>query len=63
MTIERLVMMDAITGEEIVNIRAARRFQKRFGNPYMVAHRAHIHGPWLDACRAHDLVRLRTDAR
>jgi len=61
--IERLLMMDAVTGEEIANIPCGERFRERFGNPYAVAHRADIHGPLLDACRAHGLVELRTDCR
>jgi salicylate hydroxylase len=61
--IERLLMMDAVTGEEVVNIPCDERFEQRFGNPYAVAHRAHIHGPLLDACRAHELIELRTDSR
>jgi 2-polyprenyl-6-methoxyphenol hydroxylase-like FAD-dependent oxidoreductase len=61
--IERLLMMDAVTGEEVVNIPCDQRFEQRFGNPYAVAHRAHIHGPLLDACRAHEMVELRTDCR
>lgn len=61
--IERLVMMNAVTGEEVASIPCGERFERRFGNPYAVAHRAHIHGPLLDACRAHDLVELRTDSR
>src|SRR4051794_4488169 len=61
--IERLLMMDGVTGEEVANIPCDARFERRFGNPYAVAHRAHIHGPLLDACRAHDLIELRTDSR
>jgi salicylate hydroxylase len=61
--IERLLMMDAITGEEVANIPCDARFEQRFGNPYAVAHRAHIHGPLLDACRAHPLIALRTDSK
>ena len=61
--IERLLMMDAVTGEEVANIPCDARFEQRFGNPYAVAHRAHIHGPLLDACRAHELIELRTDSR
>ena len=61
--IERLVMMDAVTGEEVANIPCDANFERRFGNPYAVAHRAHIHGPLLDACRAHELIELRTDSR
>ena len=61
--IERLLMMDAVTGEEVANIPCDARFERRFGNPYAVAHRAHIHGPLLDACRAHELIELRTNSR
>jgi salicylate hydroxylase len=61
--IERLLMLDAVTGEEVVDIPCGANFARRFGNPYAVAHRAHIHGPLLDACRAHPLIELRTDSR
>ena len=61
--IERMLMMDGVTGEEVANIPCGARFAERFGNPYAVAHRADIHGALLDAGRAHDLVTLRTDAR
>jgi salicylate hydroxylase len=61
--IERLVMMDAITGETVADIPCGDRFRERFGNPYAVAHRAHIHGALLDACREHDLIELRTASR
>jgi salicylate hydroxylase len=61
--IERLLMMDAVTGDEVANIPCDARFERRFGNPYAVAHRAHIHGPLLDACRAHELIELRTSSR
>src|SRR6187200_1048660 len=60
--IERLLMMDAVTGEQVCNIPCA-PFQRTFGNPYAVAHRAHIHGPLLDACRAHTLITLRTESK
>jgi salicylate hydroxylase len=61
--IERMLMMDAVTGEEVANIPCGERFRERFGNPYTVAHRADIHGALLDACREHDLVELRNDCR
>jgi salicylate hydroxylase len=61
--IERLLMMDGVSGEEVANIPCDEWFERRFGNPYAVAHRAHIHGPLLDACRAHELVELRTNSR
>jgi 3-hydroxybenzoate 6-monooxygenase len=61
--IERLLMMDAVTGEEVANIPCDKRFEERFGNPYAVAHRAHIQGPLLEACRSNELVKLRTNAQ
>ena len=61
--IERLLMKDAITGETVADIACGDRFCERFGNPYAVAHRAHIHGALLDACRGHDLIELRTGSR
>ena len=36
--IERMVMFDTVTGEEVVNIECGARFRERFGNPYAVAH-------------------------
>lgn len=58
--IERLLMVDGVTGEEVANVPLDERFVKRFGNPYAVSHRADIHGALLDACRAHQLIELRT---
>jgi salicylate hydroxylase len=61
--IERLLMLDAVTGETIADLPCDQRFERRFGNPYAVAHRAHIHGPLLEACRAHQTIELCTDSR
>jgi salicylate hydroxylase len=61
--IERLVMMDGVTGQEVANIPCDDRFRARFGNPYAVAHRADIHGALLEACRTSDLIALRTQQR
>ena len=61
--IERLLMIDGVTGEEVANVPLDERFVQRFGNPYAVSHRADIHGALLDACRAHELIELRTDSR
>src|SRR6187551_984500 len=58
--IERLLMIDGVTGEEVANVPLDERFVARFGNPYAVSHRADIHGALLDACRAHELIELRT---
>jgi hypothetical protein len=60
--IERMVMRDAVSGEEVSNIPCGEAFVARFGNPYAVAHRADIHGALLDACRAWpSRIELRTN--
>ncbi len=61
--IERMVMMDAVSGEEVVNIPCGEAFRARFGNPYAVAHRADIHGALLEGCRSYGLIELRTSSR
>src|SRR4029078_3547671 len=60
--IERLLMMDAVSGEEVCNIPCA-PFERAFGNPYAVAHRAHVHGPLLHGWRPNPLIELRPDSR
>ncbi|HZI83849.1 MAG TPA: 3-hydroxybenzoate 6-monooxygenase [Casimicrobiaceae bacterium] len=62
--IERLLMMDGITGERVIDVPLDERFRTRYGNPYAVTHRADIHGALLDACKAcADRVELRTTSR
>lgn len=60
--IDHLVLMDAVKDEQIAAIPLDEPFRKRFGNPYAVVHRADLHGVLLDACRASDLIELRTSA-
>jgi 2-polyprenyl-6-methoxyphenol hydroxylase-like FAD-dependent oxidoreductase len=62
--IERLLMMDAVSGEPVIDVATDDGFRRRFGNPYAVTHRADIHGALLDGCRSRgDRIELRTDSR
>lgn len=61
--IDKLVMMDGMSGEEIAHIPVDEPFRKRFRNPYAVIHRADLHGVLLDACRARSDIALVTRAR
>jgi salicylate hydroxylase len=62
--IERLLMMDGVSGETVIDIPLDERFAKRFANPYAVTHRADIHGSLLDGCKAlPELIELRTNTR
>ena len=63
LVIEGVEMIDAVTGEKFLDIPCGAAFEKRFGNPYAVAHRSDIHGALLRACQASDFIDLRTDSR
>ena len=58
--IDSLRLMDGLSGEPIAAIPLDENFRERFRNPYAVVHRADLHGVLLDACRANDLLELRT---
>ncbi len=59
----RLEMRDALSGAEITTIPLGEPFQKRFGQPYAVTHRADIHGVYLRACQGNDLVWLENNRK
>lgn len=61
--IERVLMMDGISGETVIDIPVDETFRKRFGNPYAVTHRADIHGSLLDGCKAQGSIELRANTR
>jgi 3-hydroxybenzoate 6-monooxygenase len=58
--VDALIMMDAMTGEQIAKVPLDEPFRKRFKNPYAVIHRGDLHGVFLKACKANPLVELRT---
>ena len=60
--IDKLRLMDAMTGDEITHIPLDEPFRKRFGNPYAVVHRGDLHGVLLKACRASPHIEVRTSA-
>ncbi len=59
--IDNLRLMDALSGEEITRIPLGEAFRTRMGNPYAVVHRGDLHGVFLNACKNHDLIELRTN--
>jgi 3-hydroxybenzoate 6-monooxygenase len=60
--IDKLRLMDALTGEEITHVPLDAPFRERFGNPYAVIHRGDLHGVFLKACRDEPLIDLRTNS-
>ncbi|HEX7249665.1 MAG TPA: 3-hydroxybenzoate 6-monooxygenase [Burkholderiales bacterium] len=61
--IERVLLMDGVSGETVIEIPTDKRFARRFGNPYAVTHRADIHGALLDGCKENPLIELRPSTR
>jgi salicylate hydroxylase len=55
-------MRDAMTGELVTRVPLDEKFKQRFGQPYGVTHRSDIHGAYLRACQANNLIQLETDA-
>jgi salicylate hydroxylase len=60
---ERLVMMDAIDGNEVGTFVVGEEFRKRFGNPYAVIHRADIHLSIYEAVKESPSIEFVTSAR
>jgi 2-polyprenyl-6-methoxyphenol hydroxylase-like FAD-dependent oxidoreductase len=60
--IDQLRLMDALSAEEITHIDLREPFRARFGNPYAVVHRGDLHGVFLRACQAHELIELRVSS-
>src|SRR5262249_32487679 len=56
-------MRDALTGALVTRIPLGDEFFARFHEPYAVTHRADIHGVFLRACQASNLISLETDQR
>lgn len=61
---QRLLMMDGVSGEPVIDLPLDAAFERRYANPYAVTHRADIHGSLLDGCKEHRrLIELRTSSR
>ena len=56
--IDKLIMMDGLTGNEVAHIDVGDDFRARFKNPYAVIHRADLHSVFLEACIKHPNVTL-----
>lgn len=60
--VDKLLLMDAMSAEEICSIPLDAPFRERFGNPYAVVHRGELHGVMLRGCEKHPLIDLRTNS-
>jgi 3-hydroxybenzoate 6-monooxygenase len=55
-----LILIDALTDEELTRIDCGPMFRGRYGAPYTVVHRRDLHGALLEACRRRSEVTLHT---
>ncbi|AOJ94915.1 salicylate hydroxylase [Burkholderia multivorans] len=60
---QRLVMMDGISGEQVVSIPLDDQFINRFTYPYALIHRADLHRILFDACLQSNLVEISTNVK
>ena len=56
--IDKLIMMDGLTGDEVAHVDVGADFRARFRNPYAVIQRADLHSVFLEACVKHPTVTL-----
>jgi 2-polyprenyl-6-methoxyphenol hydroxylase-like FAD-dependent oxidoreductase len=57
-----VLMMDALTGKELIRISTGASFRARFKHPYIIVHRVDIHNVLLDACRQSNAIELVANA-
>jgi 3-hydroxybenzoate 6-monooxygenase len=57
-----VLMIDALTGKELIRVPTGASFRARFKYPYIIVHRIDLHNVLLDACRHDDNVELVPDA-
>jgi 3-hydroxybenzoate 6-monooxygenase len=57
-----VLMLDALTGQELVRIPTGASFRARFKHPYIIVHRIDLHNVLLDACRRNDAIELVAEA-
>ena len=60
---ESLIMLDAITGEEVTRVPLDERFRAKFTHPYALIYRPDLLSVLLDACRKNDLIELDTSQK
>jgi salicylate hydroxylase len=60
---ENLIMLDAITGEEVTRIPLGEGFRRKFKHPYALIYRPDLLNVLLEACHKVDLIHLDTSQK
>ncbi|MEJ9233131.1 FAD-dependent monooxygenase [Peribacillus butanolivorans] len=58
---KRLVIMDALSGQELTTLNLGQAFRERYGYPYAVMHRTDLHLVLLNACKENNQITLLTN--
>ncbi|MBT7267616.1 MAG: NAD(P)-binding protein [Rhodospirillaceae bacterium] len=58
-----LLMLDALNGDQVINIPTGESFRNRFTHQYLIIHRIDLHNVLLDACRKIDAITLEPEAK
>lgn len=58
---QRLVLMDALSGQELSALDLGDSFLKKYGHPYIVLHRADLQQVLYEACKAHERITVLTN--
>jgi 2-polyprenyl-6-methoxyphenol hydroxylase-like FAD-dependent oxidoreductase len=60
---ENLIMLDAITGEEVTRVPLDQRFRAKFTHPYALIYRPDLLSVLLEECRKNNLIQLHTSQK
>ncbi|MBO39469.1 MAG: salicylate hydroxylase [Rhodospirillaceae bacterium] len=56
---ENIIMLDSLTGEQVLTMPLGQKLESHFGKPYAVIHRADLHTVLYDACKTMGEIDLR----
>ena len=56
---ENIIMLDSLTGEQVLSMPLGQKLESHFGKPYAVIHRADLHTVLYDACKTMGEIDLR----
>jgi salicylate hydroxylase len=57
-----VLMIDALSGDEVMRVPTGASFRARFKYPYIIVHRIDLHNVLLDACRRDPMITLESQA-
>ena len=59
---QNIIMIDSLTGDQVLRMPLGQKLESHFGKPYAVIHRADLHAVLYDACQTMEEIDLRAGA-